>query len=155
MEPPHITFICSGNICRSPMAEAIAREMLERAKAPCRVSSAGTLGIEDRPADEKAVHALFMLGIDLTAHRSRGVSAEHLRETDAIVVMAEEHAEVVTHLDPSAGGRLHRLWEFTDDPGDLLEIRDPIGRDLEDFIACRDALIECLRNWIRFFVEGR
>ena len=71
------------------MAEAICRHFLERVDIPAEVSSAGTLEIEDHPAATNAVNALWMIGVDLTGHRSRGVDSVEWEEVDAAVVMEE------------------------------------------------------------------
>ncbi|MEE3052471.1 MAG: low molecular weight phosphatase family protein, partial [Planctomycetota bacterium] len=69
-----VVFICSGNICRSPMAEAMLSASIEKQGLDLEASSAGTLGIEDHAADPDAIKAVGEEGIDLRNHRSRGVS---------------------------------------------------------------------------------
>ncbi|MCZ6795784.1 MAG: hypothetical protein O7J95_19425 [Planctomycetota bacterium] len=144
----HIAFVCSGNICRSPMAEGIAREMLGKLEYPAEVSSAGTLGIVGQPAIELAVKAVFMLGIDVTEHRSRGLSPGYLQAASHVVVMEEDHARIAQFMESACAEKIVRLWEYTSEPGRLVEISDPIRGDLEVFVACRDNLLECLRNWV-------
>jgi len=150
----HIAFICSGNICRSPMAEALAREMLQRLGISAEISSAGTLGIDGHPAAENAVRVLSMMAIELTTHRSQGITREYLEAASAVVVMEEEHAKTATLLDPTSASRIHRLWEHTKEPERLDEIHDPIGRGLDDFIECRDDLVECLQKWLPNLIAG-
>src|SRR5881396_718122 len=90
-----IVFVCSGTICRSPMAEAIARKLLADAKIPAMVISAGTLGINSNPAATHAVTAVQELGIDLSGHRSQGVTLQLLRMADHVLVMSPEHEDVI------------------------------------------------------------
>ena len=87
----NIVFVCSANICRSPMAELIGRRLLDEAGPACIVSSAGTLGMEGHPAATNAREALFEIGLDLEEHRSRVVTAQIVEDADALVVMSPEH----------------------------------------------------------------
>ncbi|MEM7231017.1 MAG: hypothetical protein AAF517_02510 [Planctomycetota bacterium] len=151
----NISFVCSGNICRSPMAEVIARAFLEKLAPGAKISSAGTLGMVGVSASAHGVEAVNMIGIDLTAHKSQGVSPAYLHEQDAIVVMAEEHARTVTLMAPELEPKIWRLWEHTTEEDRLDEIEDPVGGDLDDFIVCRDVLIECIKNWIPVYMETR
>ncbi|MEX0654245.1 MAG: L-threonylcarbamoyladenylate synthase [Phycisphaeraceae bacterium] len=121
--------VCSGNTCRSPMAEGIARKMLAEARgiredeleaASIRVLSAGVAALPGARASEHAVEALGKQGIDLTRHRSRTLSYEMIQEADVIYTMTESHRQAVLHAAPWAE---HKT--FTLDPrGD---IDDPIG----------------------------
>ena len=146
----NIVFVCSANICRSPMAELIGRRLLDEAGPACIVSSAGTLGMEGHPAATNAREALFEIGLDLEEHRSRGVTAQIVEDADALVVMSPEH-EIALLGEADVEPKIHRSWEFTDKRARLDEIRDPVGLDLEAFRHCRDELLECVGNWAREF----
>ena len=148
-----IAFICSGNICRSAMAEVLARRFLEESGVKAEVSSVGVLGLIGYPAAREAIEAVSILGLELSDHRSRDVSRPYLQQADAIVVMAEEHARVSVAIDAGCSSRIFRLWQYTDDPDRLEAIPDPLGQKLDVFIACRDELIECLRNWIPLYLD--
>lgn len=142
-----ILFVCSGNICRSPMAEYLARRIFAEAGQRAELSSAGTLGFEEVPAASNAVEALRQIGIDLQPHRARPLSRRNVAAADAIVVMEEMHAGAVRALNERNLRSVQRLWEYSDEPGRLDEIADPVGGSVEDFIECREVLTECLRNW--------
>ena len=141
-------FVCSGNICRSPMAEVMARDILEQAGVRAEVGSAGTLGIEGHPTDPLAIEVLRQLGYDLRAHRSRGVIRKLLRRSDGILVMAPENEIGILALDSEAHLKVDRLWEYSASPERLTCIVDPIGEGLEVFVRCRDDILECLKNWV-------
>jgi protein-tyrosine phosphatase len=147
-EVRRILFVCSGNICRSPMAALLARRQLERAGVPAVVISGGTLGIQGTPAASFAVQALQEVGLDLSDHRSQGVPLALARVADSIVVMSPEHAEALLERDPSLGPRIVRLWEYADPPGSLEEIADPVGLDLAAFVECRQRMEQCLARWL-------
>ena len=81
-----VIFICSGNICRSPMAAAMLSDWIEKRPLDLEVSSAGTLGIEDHAADPDAIEALEEEDLDLRSHRSRGISREIIEDAFAVIV---------------------------------------------------------------------
>lgn len=144
-----IVFVCSGNLCRSPMAEALARRLAASKNLTIDwIESAGTLGIEGETVPELVERVLAPLGLSLAQHRSRTLSVRHLDEADFIVVMAPQHAREVRMRRPGAADRIVRLWKYTSKPGRLKEIADPIGGDLAVYRRCRDNLEECLTNWL-------
>ncbi len=128
-----VLFVCSGNTCRSPMAEAIARRYIskklnatdgELEKKGISVLSAGTYAMPGARATPQGVEALKDLGIDLTNHRSRPLTVELIHQADVIYAMGRGHASAITSLVPSAADKTALL----DPRGD---IDDPIGGDLK------------------------
>jgi protein-tyrosine-phosphatase len=101
-----ILFVCTGNICRSPMAEALLRQKLRDGYprlAPCvRVSSAGISAIEGTSATNSAIQAMDLWGIDLEPHAASSLSPGRLRDADLILAMAREHLLVIGRLSSEA-----------------------------------------------------
>jgi protein-tyrosine-phosphatase len=123
----HILFVCSGNTCRSPLAEGIARSLLVGGDG-LSVSSAGTSAVEGLPASVHSAEVARQHGIDLSGHRSRLLCGQLVREVDLIVAMGKGHIETVAAIAPSALAYTCRLTEFSEDlDGD---IDDPIGGDI-------------------------
>jgi len=149
-----ILFVCSGNICRSPMAALLARRAFDAAGVAVAIESAGTLGIEGAPADPLAVEALARVGLDLGRHRSQAIHPALVWRQEAVVVMAPEHASAVATLGPDAAGRVVRLWEFAA-ARDCAGIEDPIGQDRRAFEACRDLLTDCLDRFVPHYLAQR
>ena len=124
-EKKQVVFICSGNICRSPMAEVLLREQIEKGSLELETSSAGTLGIEDHAANPDAVTAASELALDLRNHRSRGISHEILEDAFALVIMGPEHESAILSRYPDLGEAVVRLWEYCPAAGMRAKSRTP------------------------------
>jgi len=109
-----VLLVCTGNICRSPMAEGLLRSALERRlgdRAP-RVASAGTIARDGARAMPEAVEAAAELGVDISRHSARRLRREHIRDAVLIVGMAAEHRQDVRALVPEAEARTFTLKEL-------------------------------------------
>lgn len=123
---PLIQFICTGNTCRSPMAEYYARKCIEEKGLPLRVASAGFVSGE-RMISEHSFTLLYKDGIDARRHRSRVVDKNISNESAYILTMTQEHKRKYLELDPNVAGKIFTLLEFTGEMGD---IDDPFGLDI-------------------------
>ncbi len=141
-------FVCSGNICRSPMAAEYLRHRAGlEGLGRLVVDSAGTLGIEGARASDEAVAVLAAEGIDLTAHRSRGLTAADIRAADLIVVMTVEHLEELDRRFPAGSARreLIRAFESGIEPRrGAPDLDDPIGREREVYEDCFRTIRRCV-----------
>lgn len=137
-----ILIVCTGNICRSPMAHALLEHRLNEASIDdVRVSSAGTWAGYSAPATAEAVDVLRGEGIDLSAHGSTPLTEELLEEADVIVVMTSVHLNEIAKLSPESAKKTFLLKELTElqmegsGVSGLLAARRPAARrdlDLDD-----------------------
>jgi protein-tyrosine-phosphatase len=133
---PSVLFVCTANICRSPMASAIfAKIVAQRAAGEnWRIESAGTWAVDGLPAVQNTQLTLSSLyKIDIQEHRSRCVSPELLGSFDLILTMEKGHKEALQIEFPEIAERVYLIGEMVGGEG---EIQDPIGGPLIDY---RDA----------------
>lgn len=147
-----VLFVCSGNICRSPMAAAYMQyRAAQQGLAHVVVESAGTLEIEGAPAAEAAVRTLLEAGLDLSAHRSRGVTVADLRSSDFVIAMAAEHLEELDRLQAPGRERRLLLRAFEEGPSprpDPPDLADPIAQGLEIYRERFDTIRTCVDHLV-------
>jgi glycine hydroxymethyltransferase len=108
-----VLFVCTGNICRSPMAQGYLDELLrERGGLEFQVESAGVFGWEDSPAANESVLALQEQGIDISSHVARRLNRPMVERADVVVAMAAEHRDAVVRLSPASAARTFTLKEL-------------------------------------------
>ncbi len=122
-----VLIVCVGNICRSPMAEAMLRAKI-RHRPGFQVSSAGVGALVGHPADPMAVELMAARGIDITGHRARQVTPEMLAAVDLVLVMEKGHQDEVHRMAPQSRGKVHRLGRFGN-----FDVPDPYRRDRAAF----------------------
>ena len=125
-----LLFVCTGNTCRSPMAEAIAKRLLsERGLTEASASSAGTSAWDGATASDGALLVGMEHGVDLGSHRARQLTPEIVRDSDVILVMGPHHRDRVEAL--GGEGRTWLLTTYASNGRSERAISDPFGGDLE------------------------
>ncbi len=149
-----ILFVCTGNICRSPMAEALFRKATA-SRGEYVVVSAGLGAVDGQPASPNAVRALKELGIDHTRFRSQQLTAELVDKADFIFGMTHGHMDAINLLYPQAAEKTFLAREFEENlkPYEK-EIADPIGGSFEVYAHCRDQIQRAIPSMLNFIEQN-
>src|SRR2546428_11836444 len=109
-----VVVVCTGNVCRSPIAEGLLRRATERRPigAPVTVSSAGTAGWEGSPATPEAVEAASERGVDISGHVATRLLPGMAADAGLVLCMAGEHRDLIARDEPEAAGRTFTLKEL-------------------------------------------
>jgi len=149
-----ILMVCTGNICRSPLAESLMRaEFGRRGVDSIEVSSAGTGAWEGAPASEGAYLVGLEHGIDLSEHRARLLTSEVVKRADLIFTMARHQRARVEDLGGS--GRVYVLGEYAGITGPEAEVSDPFGAGLDVYRETFGQLTDFIAAATERFVRER
>jgi protein-tyrosine-phosphatase len=138
-----LLFVCTGNTCRSALAEAISNRMaIERARPDVLASSAGTSAWDGAPASDGAMLVGIERKLDLNAHRSRQLSRELVGECDLILAMGPHHVERIEAL--GGEGKTYLLTDYAERSTEGRAIVDPFGGGLDIYRSTTDELEHAL-----------
>jgi protein-tyrosine-phosphatase len=127
-----ILFVCTANMCRSPMAEGLMRRKLEQEGRAddVRAASAGVWTVDGRPATQGTVLTMAELDVDIRRHRSRVITERIIENAALILAMTQSHADALKAEFPAHADRIYLLSEMV---GYAYDIEDPVGGTLLDY----------------------
>lgn len=130
-----VLFVCTGNVCRSPMAAALFNARARRAGEDQLyvARSAGTWALENQPASGHAITAMAERGIDLSAHRGRTITHDLIGQAAVVMVMTRSHRDALASEFSTARAKTHLMSELIDR---TFDIADPYGNTLAEYQDC-------------------
>lgn len=133
----NIIFVCTGNTCRSPMAEGLFKKILqEQKKENILVSSAGLSVPVSAPASQNTITVMKEQGIDLQQHRAQQLTAAMLADADRIYVMTGQQQQILQALYPQFAKKIQQLSNA--------QISDPFGQDVQAYRTCAEQIRQAL-----------
>ncbi len=142
---PVVAVVCTGNTCRSPMAETLLREQIRKkygSEDAVRVLSAGVAAGNGSGASPQAVEVMGGRGLDLTGHSSRQLDDEVMNVADLVLTMTRGHRAAILAAWPNMHDRVHTLRR---DGGD---VTDPVGMPVETYLQCAEQIDSELASWL-------
>lgn len=147
----NILFVCTGNSCRSVMAEGLFRKMAVDDTWRFSVASVGISAVEGFPATPETVAAMKEEGIDVSDHRSRRLTPELAQTADWIFVMEKMHKDWILQTMPDVREKVHLVTEFSSDPATRREtgIPDPIRMSENFYKNVLGVIRDCVGNIVK------
>lgn len=148
----HLIMLCTGNVCRSPMAAKLIQHALDAEGSPLNeisVISAGVAAGYGEPASSNSVRALKKVNLDLSQHQSQPITADLLERAFAVFGMTHSHLDVLQAYYPEIKTRLHLFREFIGGDADI-EIPDPFGGPLPLYSDCLDSMVEAVPSLVAY-----
>jgi protein-tyrosine-phosphatase len=155
--PESILFICKGNICRSPFAEAFARSLIRKeGDRPVRFGSAGIEVERPLPPPPEAINAAKRFGVRMDGHRARRITERMAEEYDCIVGMETRHVRQLRRMFPRHREKILLLPLF-EDAGSIgrggfprYDISDPYGKTPDHFLNCFARICTCVKSLLKY-----
>ncbi|MBC8206468.1 MAG: low molecular weight protein arginine phosphatase [Kiritimatiellales bacterium] len=148
-----LIFVCTGNTCRSPMAEGLLKAMLPD-NCGWEISSAGVCAANGWPASEHSVEALREKGIDISNISSQTLTPRLIAEADLLVTMTEGHRQAILAVAPESEGKVFLLKSFGIAQC-AADINDPVGGSLDLYRHVRDEIDAALPDLILYMMEAK
>ncbi len=143
-----VMFICTGNICRSAMAEGILKKIVKDKKVDIQVYSCGIYAEDGEGATYNAIYAAEKYDVDISKHKATNIRNSKIEEMDIILCATKSHKETVIYMYPNLKDKIYTMKEYAkiDNNGQDTDIKDPWGYDIETYMNCIDEIQKCIQN---------
>lgn len=141
-------FICTGNICRSAMAEGLMRKLVNDNNKNVVVYSCGIYAEDGDMATYNAIEAIKDYGVDLREHRATNIQNSQIEDMDIILCATMSHKNTVIRIYPELKDKVHTIKEFAGFDENDLDIPDPWGYDIDTYRFCASTINKCLEKII-------
>lgn len=136
-----IIFVCTGNTCRSPMAEKISQKIAKDRGVEAESISRGLAVFGTEPANAYAIATLSNYGLDLTQHISKSFEVEDIENDILILTMTRQHKRLLLRAYPNLTDRVYGIYEYI---GKVKDVEDPYGKPLQAYMECADELYQVI-----------
>lgn len=144
-----IMFICTGNICRSAMADWLLKKKLEQNNITnIGVYSSGIYAIDGDVSPYEAIEVMEEYGVELKKHRATNIRRSNIKDMDIILCMTISHKRDLIYMYPELKEKIYTLKEYVKDDKNGIEIKDPWGYDLVTYRFCVAEIDACLDKLI-------
>ena len=143
-----IMFICTGNICRSAMADGLMKKLVKDNNKEIEVYSCGVFAEDgDRPTFN-AIEAISEYEVDLKNHRATNIRSSNIKDMDIILCATVSHKNNVIYMYPKLKEKIFTMKEYAEFDANDLDIPDPWGYDIETYRFCASTINKCLEKII-------
>lgn len=144
-----VLFVCTGNTCRSPMAQVLANDIFDKGGLALEACSCGVFAMDNNPASDHAVVVMGEYGLKLSTHKATPVKQGAVEEAAVIITMTSGHKSHLLQLFPQFAHKIHTMAEICAEEGD---VSDPFGGNKDFYQQCAKQIKSCLEKieWEKF-----
>lgn len=152
-----IMFICTGNVCRSPMAKYYFNKVIETKKLQDKYigTSCGIYSVKGEHATDNAIEAMKDYDVDMTSHKATRIQDSQIMSCDLIITLTIYHKNVVVKMYPELAEKVYTLKEYVNPKVEYKDIDDPWGLDINTYKFCAKEITENIDKMIEKLEEGK